>query len=92
MGIREKMRLQFYFDSCHCKGQDYDGKNFHQKFVISGSVSMMQRCIINNSKNKNIILKKCSKPSNFHYINLKTLSDFIICSKIEVQISLIENC
>ena len=56
MGIRDKMRRQLYFDFCRRKGQirrHYDGKNFRQKFVISGSVSMMQRCIINNiSKNK----------------------------------------
>ena len=56
MGIRKKMRRRFYFDSCRHKGQirrHYDGKNFRQKFVISGSVSVMQRCIINNiNKNK----------------------------------------
>ena len=43
------MRRRFYFDSCHRKGQirrHYDGKNFRQKFVISGSLSMMQQFII----------------------------------------------
>ena len=56
MEIRKKMWRRFYFNSCRHKGQiqqHYDGKNFHQKFGIFGSVSMMQRCIINNiSKNK----------------------------------------
>ena len=55
MEIREKMRQQFYFDFCHRKGQTrlhYDGKNFRQKFITSGSIFTMQRCIINNiSKN-----------------------------------------
>ena len=50
------MQRRFYFDSCRRKSQIrryYNGKNFRQKFVISGSVSMMQQCIINNiSKNK----------------------------------------
>ena len=50
MGIRKKMRRQFYFDICRRKGQirrHYDGKSFSQKF-ISGIVSTMQRCIIKN--------------------------------------------
>ena len=55
MGIRKKMRRQFYFDFYRHKGQiqwHYDGKNFRQKFVISG-VSTMQQYIINNySKSK----------------------------------------
>ena len=56
MGIREKMRRQFYFDFYCRKSQiwrHYDGKNFGQNFVISGGVSTIQQCIINNiSKNK----------------------------------------
>ena len=43
MGIRKKMQRQIYFD--RRKGQirrHYDGKNFRQTFVISGSVSTMQ--------------------------------------------------
>ena len=56
MGIRKKMRRQFYFDFCCRNGQirrHYDGKNFRQIFVISAGVSTIQRCIINNiSKNK----------------------------------------
>ena len=47
MGIRKNKRRQFYFDICCRKGQ-----NFRQKFVISGSALTMQRCIINNRKNK----------------------------------------
>ena len=46
---------QFYFDFCRLKGQiwHYTAKNFCQKFVISGSVSTMQQCIVNNiSENK----------------------------------------
>ena len=52
MGISKKLLQQFYLDFCHRKGQKrhhYDGKNFCQKFVISGSISTMQRCIINNT-------------------------------------------
>ena len=54
MGIRKKMRRQFYFVFCYREGQmwrHYDGKNFRQKF-ISGSVSTMQQCIINNISKK----------------------------------------
>ena len=45
-----------FFDFCHHKGQirqHYNRKNVCQKFVISGSVSMMQQCIINNIYIKN---------------------------------------
>ena len=57
MEIRNKIRRQFHFDFCRRKGQtwrqNYNGKNFHQIFVILGSVSTMQQCIRNNiSKNK----------------------------------------
>ena len=44
------MQQQFYFDFQRRKGQmwcHYDGKKFRQKFVISGSASTMQQCIIN---------------------------------------------
>ena len=51
----KKMWQQFFF-FCPPEGQiqrHYDGKNFRQKFVISGSLSTMQQCIINNiRKNK----------------------------------------
>ena len=56
MGIKKRMQQKFNFDFCCHKGQisqQCDGKNFCQKFVISGSVSTMQQCIKNNiSKNK----------------------------------------
>ena len=55
MGIREKMRRQFYIDICRCKGQirrHCNGKDFRQK-IISGSVSTMQQCIIKNINKNN---------------------------------------
>ena len=52
--MRKKCDSNFFFG--RPKGQiqrHYDGKNFRQKFVISGSLSTMQQCIINNiRKNK----------------------------------------
>ena len=52
----------------------------------------MKRYIINNSKKQalNILLTKCSSLQIFIKLYLKTLSKFIICTKIEVQTSLVE--
>ena len=56
MGIRKKMRRQFYFDLWQRSDTTaLRRQSFRQKFVISSSVSTMQRCIINKiSKDKHL--------------------------------------
>ena len=39
MGIKKKIKQQFYFEFCHRKGQiqqHYDGKKFREKVIIFG--------------------------------------------------------
>ena len=54
MGIRKKMRWKFYF-AFRCREDQiqrhYDGRNFGENCVVFGSLSTMQRCIINNISN-----------------------------------------
>ena len=54
MGIKKKMRWKFYF-AFRCREDQiqrhYDGRNFGEKCVVFGSLSTMQRCIINNISN-----------------------------------------
>ena len=70
-------------------------KVFPQKFVVSGSVSMTQQCIINNiSKHKHYTdFQQSVQAFTFllNYTTVQLLSNVIICSKIEVSTSLIEN-
>ena len=94
MGTRKKCEGNFIFTSTVAKVR-YDGittAKISSKICFCGSVSTMKRCIINNSKKQalNILLTKCSSLQIFIKSYLKTLSKFIICTKIEVQTSLVE--
>ena len=98
MGIRKKCDSNFILTFVVAKVR-YSGITMTKIFVknlllLIVSVSTMQCYIINNISKKqalNILLTKCSSLQIFIRLYLQTLSNFIICSKIEMWTSLVEN-
>ena len=85
MGTRKKMQRQFYFNFCRRKGQTqrhYNGKSFRATLHL-------KKCYV---ASLNILLSKCPSLQIFINLYLKTLSNFILCNKIEVRASLLLAC